>query len=303
MRIAVTGATGTIGRALVAALEARGDEVLALSRNPEKARRTLGVEVLGWTHPKLEPAPAEAMERADAVVNLQGEPIDTRWSDEAKHEIHASRILGTRNLVEGLRLCDTRPGVLVSQSAAGWYGAHGDEPVDEEVPAARDFLAQVTVDWEHEARMAEDLGVRVALSRTGEVLTAEGGALRAMLTPFRLGVGGPVAGGRQYMPWISIDDEVRAVMFLIDNPNASGPFNLTAPNPVTNAEFSRILGAVLRRPAIIPMPGFALKLLFGEMSSVVTTGARVIPGRLTDLGFEFQHPELEPALRHVLGRA
>jgi len=197
MKIVMTGATGTIGAALVEALDQRGDDVVVLSRDVAKARRALGVQAFEWTHPKLEPAPSEVLEGADAVVNLLGEPVAQRWTEEAKHEIHSSRILGTRNLIEGLKMTDRRPPVLVSQSATGWYGARGDEPVDESTPAARDFLAQVTVDWEHEARTAEDLGMRVVLARTGVVLTARGGALKQMLTPFKLGVGGPVAGGHQ----------------------------------------------------------------------------------------------------------
>jgi uncharacterized protein (TIGR01777 family) len=300
MKIVVTGATGTIGAALVEALDERGDTVVALARDVAKARRTLGVAAVEWTHPKLEPAPSDALEGADAVVNLLGEPVAQRWSEEAKHEIHSSRILGTRNLIEGIRIADRRPSVLVSQSATGWYGARGAEPVDESTPAARDFLAQVVVDWEHEARTAEDLGLRVALPRTGVVLTAEGGALKQMLPPFRAGIGGPVAGGSQYVPWISIEDEVGALLLCIDNDAASGPINLVGPAPATNAELSKALGRVLRRPAVAPVPAFALRLLYGEMAQIVTTGANVRPARLEALGYEFRQPELEGALRAAL---
>ncbi|MEA2348397.1 MAG: uncharacterized protein QOG62_2184 [Thermoleophilaceae bacterium] len=302
MRIVVTGATGTIGPALVKELEARGDEVVALVRDPAKGRRLLGVESVAWTHPKLEVAPREAIEGADAVVNLLGEPVAQRWTEEAKHEIHSSRVLGTRNLVEGIALADRRPKVLVSGSATGWYGARGDEKVDETTPAARDYLAQVTVDWEHEARRAEDLGLRVVLTRTGVVLSPDGGALAKMLPPFKLGVGGPVAGGKQYMPWIHVDDVVGAILFSIDNDEASGPINLSAPTPVTNAEFSKALGRVLKRPAFAPVPAFAIKALYGEMSEIVTTGARAVPRRLEELGYTFRQPELEAALRAALNR-
>lgn len=302
MKVVVTGATGLIGAALVSALEARGDEVVALCRDVAKARRSLGVEAIEWTHPKVEPAPAEAIEGADAVVNLLGEPVAQRWTEEAKHEIHSSRILGTRNLVEGMRLADKRPSVLVSQSATGWYGARGDEPVDESTPAARDFLAQVTVDWEQEARAAEDLGIRVVLARTGVVLSGKGGALGQMLPPFKLGVGGPVAGGKQHVPWIHLDDEVRALIFCIDNTAASGPVNLVAPASDTNGSLTKALGRVLRRPAFAPVPEFALKLLYGEMAMIVVTGANVRPTRLEELGYRFTEPELEPALRSALGR-
>jgi uncharacterized protein (TIGR01777 family) len=302
LRIVVSGATGTIGRALVEALDARGDEVVALARDVAKARRVLGVEAVAWTHPKLEPAPREPLERADAVVNLLGEPVAQRWTEEARHEIHSSRLLGTRNLIEGLRICDRRPPVLVSQSATGWYGARGDEVVDEGEPAGRDFLAQVTVDWEHEARHAEDLGMRVVLTRTGVVLARDGGALARMLPAFRLGVGGPVAGGCQWVPWVEIDDVAGAIVHTITTDAASGPVNVVAPNPATNAELARALGRVLRRPAVMPVPGAALRLLYGEMAQVVTTGARVVPRRLQELGYTFRQPELEPALRAALGR-
>jgi len=302
MRVAVTGATGLIGQALVEALEERGDEVVALARNVAKARRLLGVKAVEWTHPKLEPAPSQALEGMDAVVNLLGEPVAQRWTEEVKHEIHASRILGTRNLVEGLRICERRPGVLVSGSAIGWYGARGDEPVDEDEPAARDYLAQVTVDWEQEARIAEDLGMRVAISRTGIVLSADGGALAQMLTPFRLGLGGPIAGGAQHFSWIHIDDEVRALLFLIDDERASGPVNLVAPASDTNGDLTRALGRVLNRPAFMPVPAFVLRLLYGEMAEGVVTGANVVPARLNRLDFTFRHPVLEGALRAALGR-
>jgi len=233
------------------------------------------------------------------VVHLAGEPIAQRWSDDARRRIRASRELGTRNLVAGLRAAtEPRPRVLVSQSASGWYGPRGDERVDESEPAASgDWLAEVVAAWENEARAAEELGMRVALTRTGVVLAEEGGALEKMLPPFKLGVGGPVAGGGQYVPWIHLDDVVGAMLFCLDDERAGGPINLTAPDPVTNKELSKTLGHVLVRPAITPVPAFAVKLLYGEMASIVITGARLVPKRLQELGYEYRRPELEPALR------
>jgi uncharacterized protein (TIGR01777 family) len=231
------------------------------------------------------------------VVNLLGEPIAQRWSDSARREIHDSRVLSTRNLVTGLAELSEPPGVLVSQSGGGYYGPRGEEPVDESGAPGDDFLARLSVDWEGEARKAEELGVRVALTRTGVVLSPSGGALEKMLPFFKLGVGGPVAGGRQYVPWIHLDDVVGALIFCIDNPGARGPVNASAPEPVTNAELSKTLGRVLHRPAFAPVPAFAVKLLYGDMASVVTTGVRMVPRKLQELGYEFKHPDLEPALR------
>jgi uncharacterized protein (TIGR01777 family) len=305
MRVAVTGATGLIGQTLVKALADRGDQVVALSRDAERARQALGdrVEAHSWPNPTGAPPPEAALAGADAVVHLLGEPVAQRWSDEAKERIRHSRVDGTRSLVQGLLAVapDRRPAVLVSQSASGFYGPRGDEELTEDAPAGDDFLAGVVVGWEGEAtRAAAEL--RVALTRTGVVLSPEGGALAKMLPFFRLGVGGPVAGGRQYVPWIHLDDVVGALMFCLDNADAAGPVNLAAPNPVTNAELSRTLGRVLNRPAVLPVPAFALKLLYGEMAQIVVTGQRVVPARLNQLGYEFRHPDLEAALRDVLGR-
>jgi uncharacterized protein (TIGR01777 family) len=201
--------------------------------------------------------------------------------------------------VEGLRACgEPRPRVLVSQSAIGIYGAHGDEPVDESTPpASGDFLADVVGAWEREARAAEELGMRVVLPRTGVVLADTGGALEKMLPPFKLGVGGPVAGGGQYVSWIHLDDVVGVFLLCLDDERASGPINVTAPEPVTNKVLSKTLGHVLVRPAVTPVPAFAVKLLYGDMASIVTTGARVMPKRLEELGYQYRWPELEPALR------
>ncbi len=306
MKVTVTGATGTLGRTVVAALQARGDEVTALSRDAAAAREKLGqrVRALEWKAPKSELPPAAALSGQDAVVHLLGEPVAQRWSDHAKSEIRDSRVLATRNLVAALRELDeaARPGVLVSQSATGWYGPRGDERVTEGEPAGADFLARVCVEWEAEARKAEELGPRVALTRTGVVLSEDGGALEKMLPAFKLGVGGPVAGGGQYVPWIHAEDIVGALLFCLDTEAATGPLNLTAPEPVTNKELSKALGSVLHRPSAAPVPGLAIKALYGEMASIVTTGVRAVPARLQELGYEFRQPDLEPALRAATGR-
>jgi hypothetical protein len=305
MRVAVTGATGLIGGAVVAALTARGDEVTALSRDAERARAALpaGADAAAWPDPKAEPAPLDALRGRDGVVNLLGEQIAQRWSDDVKHEIRDSRILSTRNLVAALAELPEaeRPKVLVSGSGAGWYGHRGDERLDESAPAGDDFLAQVTVDWEAEARRAEELGMRVVLNRTGVVLSPSGGALAKMLPFFKAGIGGPVAGGTQYMPWIHLDDVAGAILFELDTDAASGPVNLSAPEPATNRELSKALGRALRRPAIAPVPAIAVKLLYGQMAEIVTTGQRAVPGKLTELGYRFRQPDLEAALRDATG--
>jgi uncharacterized protein (TIGR01777 family) len=299
MRVAVTGATGLIGGALVGERRGRGDEPVALSRDAARAKERLGVDAYEWKTPKSEPPPLEALRGSDAVVNLLGETIAQRWSDDTRREILDSRIPTTRNLVAALAELPEgeRPRVLVSQSASGWYGARGEERLDEAEPAGDDFLARLTVDWEAEADRAEELGVRVVLTRTGVVLSDSGGALEKMLPFFKLGVGGPVAGGDQYVPWIHLDDLVGALLFALDNDAVRGPVNVTAPEPVTNKELSRTLGRVLHRPAFAPVPALAVKTLYGEMASIVTTGQRAVPTRLEELGYEFRRPDLEEALR------
>lgn len=306
-RVLVTGATGTIGRGVVEALRERGDGVIAISRDPARAATELGgsgVEVHSWTGPASAPPPGEALSGADAVVHLLGEPVAQRWSAEAKVKIRDSRVQSTRRLVAALRELpnEQRPTVLVSQSAVGFYGASDDRELDEDAPPGTDFLAGVVSAWEQEAKAAEPV-MRVVRTRTGVVLTASGGALARMLPFFRLGIGGPVAGGRQYTPWIHLDDTVAAILFCIDNEAPTGPLNVTAPSPVTNNDFSRALGRALHRPAVLPVPGLALRLLYGEMAQIVTTGQRVVPRRLTELGFQFRHPEVERALIDVLGHA
>lgn len=302
MRVAVTGATGLIGPRLVRSLQARGDEVTVLSRNPERAKDTLpGVEAVRWDLMR-EPAPAEALRRRDAVVHLAGEGIAQRWTKSAKQAIRESRAMGTRELVRGLASLAQaeRPGVLVSSSGVGYYGAHGDEPIDEEAPAGSDFLAQVCVAWEAEARAAERLGVRVVRLRTGVVLDPGGGALGKMLPPFKLGVGGPVAGGRQYISWIHVDDLVGIAIAAIDSARWHGAVNATAPEPQRNRDFSKALGRALRRPSLLPVPGAALQLLYGEMAAIVTRGVRALPARALVNGYEYRYPQLDGALRAAL---
>jgi uncharacterized protein len=305
VRVAVTGATGLIGRAAVRAMLGRGDEVIGLVRDTARARLALGasVELHSWPDPKQASPPSDALERADAVLHLLGEPIAQRWTAEAKREIRDSRVLGTRSLVAGLAAIPEadRPRTLVSQSAVGYYGPRGDEAVDESAAAGRDFLAEVVVDWEREASRGAP-GVRVALTRTGVVLSPQGGALAKMLPPFRIGVGGPVAGGRQYVPWIHLDDVVGAMLLCLEDDRATGPVNLAAPSPVTNGQLSKALGSVLRRPAVLPVPALALRGLYGEMATIVLTGQRVTPTRLQQLGYRFEYTELEAALRDVLSR-
>ena len=299
MKVTITGATGLIGTALVGALKARGDEVTVLSRNPERAARELGVEAAAWD-PLAEPAPAAAISGRDAVVHLAGEPVAQRWTDEVKRSIRTSRDVGTANLVAGIAASEPRPAVLVSSSAVGYYGKHGDEIVTEDTPAGADFLAEVCVEWERRARAAEELGLRVVIVRTGVVLDANGGALKTMLPPFKAGVGGPVAGGKQYMPWIALDDIVGIYLAAIDESSWSGPVNGTAPNPVTNAEFSKALGRALSRPAVFPVPAFAIRALYGEMAEIVTEGQRAVPERTLGFGYDFRQPELDAALVSAL---
>jgi uncharacterized protein len=309
VRVTVTGATGLIGSSLVSVLKARGDEVTVLSRDPRRAGARLGVQAERWDS-TVEAAPADALAGRDAVVHLAGEPVAQRWSAAAKRAIRESRVAGTRNLVAGLATAsptgegtpqDARPRILISASAIGYYGAHGDEPLDEEAPAGSDFLAQVCAAWEAESSAAGELGLRAVQVRTGVVLDRAGGALAKMLPPFRLGVGGPVAGGRQYMSWIHREDLVGMMLAALADDSWSGPINATAPEPVRNAEFSHALGRALHRPSLLPVPGAALRLLYGEMAEIVTSGARALPAKPLMLGYAFRHAQLDEALRSALG--
>jgi uncharacterized protein (TIGR01777 family) len=303
MRVLVTGASGFLGSRVCDALLARGDEVIGLSRDPERARGAN--PTVGWHawNAAVERPPASALEGVDVVVNLIGEPIDQRWTDEAKRRIRDSRERATKNLVDALSAADPRPRALVSQSAVGYYGDRGDAMVDESTPPGTGFDSGICASWEAAAQAAEDIGLRVAVIRTGLVLDPENGLLKQLLLPFKLGLGGPIAGGRQYMPWIHVDDWTRLAVWVVDGEDRGGAYNGTAPNPVTNAEFSKTLGRVLGRPAVLPVPKLAMKARFGsELGEVVTGGQRVVPRRALDGGFEFAYPELEPALRNLLGR-
>ena len=299
MKVTVTGATGLIGPKLVAALTARGDEVTVLSRDPDRARGALGVDAQRWDL-LSEPAPVAALAGRDAVVHLAGEPVAQRWSHAVKQAIRASRETGTRNLVAGIEQASPRPATLASSSAVGYYGKHGDERLDETAAAGEDFLARTCVVWEREALAAGDLGLRVVTIRTGVVLDSGGGALKAMLPPFKAGVGGPVAGGRQYIPWIHVEDIVGLYLAALDDDAWSGPVNGSAPEPVTNRDFSKALGRALHRPAIAPVPALALRVLYGEMAEIVTEGQRAIPARALAAGHVFAHPDLDEALGSAL---
>jgi uncharacterized protein (TIGR01777 family) len=233
----------------------------------------------------------------DGVIHLAGEPLAQRWTDDAKRRIRESRELGTRRIVDALGAANPRPGVLVSQSAEGIY-PRASEPVAEDAPPGSGFLSEVVQAWEREARAADELGVRVAVARTGVMLSREGGALPKMLFPFMLGVGGPVAGGTQPFPWVHVDDAAGALIFLLDTEAARGPVNVVAPDSQTNRSFTKALGRVIRRPTVLPIPGFAMKLLYGEMSQTVTEGSNPDPSKLQALGYRFRRPELDAALRH-----
>ena len=305
LRVTVTGATGLVGSRLLQSLAARDAEVTVLTRDPARAGSRLPscggppVHVIAWD-PLSAPAPAEALSGRDAVVHLAGENISQRWTAKARQAIRESRVQGTRNLVEGLKAAEPRPGVLLSGSAIGYYGPRGAEPLDEDAPAGGDFLAEICAAWEAEAERARELGMRVVLSRTGVVLDQHGGALAQMLTPFRLGVGGPIAGGAQYLSWIHVEDLAEMFVAALGDERWSGPINATAPEPASNREFSKALGSALKRPAVMPLPGFALHLLYGEMAEIITTGVRAMPAKALVLGYRFRHPELAGALRSVL---
>lgn len=285
-RIAITGGTGRVGSLLVDELRGRGDEVTVLSRSKGDVR---------WD-PMSGPAPTEALEGRDAVVHLAGEDIAQRWNDETLARIKDSREIGTRNLVAGIEAADPRPKALISASAVGYYG-HRPDPIDEDAPPGDDLLAEICKVWEREAERAP---VRVVLVRTGVVLDRHGGALEKMLLPFRLGVGGPVAGGRQPMPWIHLEDVIGIYLAAIDDERWTGAVNATAPNPVSNREFSKALGRALHRPAIAPVPAFAIKLLYGGMAKLVIDGQHALPRRTTELGYRFRHPHVDEALQSAL---
>ncbi len=274
MRVTITGASGLIGTKLADALKQRGDEVIPVSLRDPDAKIEIG----------------------DVVVHLAGENVAQKWTDEARKRIRDSRVDGTRRLVTAINEAPVKPRALISSSAVGYYGKHGDERITEDSPPGDDFLAEVCVAWEAEAQKAETRVVRV---RTGVVLDKNGGALSKMLTPFKLGVGGPVASGKQYMPWIHLDDVVGIYLAAIDGEHWTGPVNGTAPEPVTNKEFSRALGRALHRPAIAPIPAFAIRTLYGDMAEIVTEGQRAVPKRTLELGYTFKYTDLDEALKQA----
>jgi uncharacterized protein (TIGR01777 family) len=290
-----------IGSAVCDALLARGDEVVGLSRNPARARESSPTVRWHAWNPTLERPPHEAVAGVHGVVNLLGESLNQRLTEDAKRRIRESREVATHNLVQALAAADPKPRVLVSQSAVGYYGDRGDAVVDESAEPGAGFAADVPVAWEAAAREAERAGLRVVVVRSGLVLDRRGGLLKQLLLPFRLGIGGPIAGGRQYMSWIHIDDEVGILLWALDNERVSGTVNATAPDPVTNREFSKTLGRVLGRPAVMPVPKLALSAMYGgELAETVVGSLRVIPRRAQDLGYQFRYPTLEPALRAAL---
>jgi len=296
LRVLVTGASGLIGSAVGAALLERGDDVVGLSRDPQRARAgTPRVDWVAWDEL------AAALAGVDGVINLAGEPVDQRWTDEAKQRMWDSRVVATRNLVQAIETSTARPRVLVSGSMASYYGDGGDAILDESAPAGNRFDSQICVAWEAAANEARALGLRVVVVRIGLVLDKRGGVLAPLLAPFRLGLGGPFAGGRQFMPWIHIDDEVGILLWALDDERVSGPLNGTAPEPVTNRDFAQTLGRVLGRPALVPIPKLAVRALRGaELADAAAGGPRAVPRRALELGYPFRHPELEAALRAAL---
>jgi len=302
MKVLVTGASGRIGKALCDELLKRGDEVVGLTRDPDKAGEAQPRVTWHAWEPTLERPPAAAFEGVDGVVNLVGEKIDQRWTDDAKRKIMDSRKVSTHNLVGAIEGLTTRPNVLVSQSAVGYYGDRGDEELDEASAPGEGFDSGVCVEWEKAAHEVDPTGVRLVIVRTGQVMETGGGILGELLLPFKLGLGGPLAGGRQWLPWIHLSDEIGVLTWALDNDSVSGVVNGTAPNPVTNKEWSKALGRALGRPAVLPIPGLAVEVKFGrEFGKVAQGGQRVLPKRTEELGYAFKFPAIDGALRDLVG--
>jgi hypothetical protein len=301
--ILITGATGFIGRRLSAALKEKECELAIVSREPRRTSAQLPQARLveAW-NPVQEPAPVSMIEQVQAIVHLAGESVAGRWTEAKKRAIRHSRVQGTRNLVAAIAQAQTRPRVLVSASAVGYYGNRGDETLTEASAPGSDFLAEVCQAWEAEARRAEAHGVRVVCLRIGIVLGRDGGALQRMLPPFQLGLGGPLGSGRQWMPWVQRDDVAGLAIHALENETISGSVNATAPEPVRNSEFTKTLGRVLSRPTLFPVPELALKLLMGEFATVLLASQRVLPARAQAAGYVFRYPALESALRACLKR-
>jgi uncharacterized protein len=301
MRIILTGGTGLIGRALAANLVADGHETIVLTRNPSASTRLpSAVKLVNWDAATAT-GWGEFVDGADAIVNLAGEGIaDGRWSEKRKERIYASRVNAGAAVMQAIEAAERKPKVLIQSSAVGYYGPSTDRILTEDAAPGADFLSQVCFDWEASTAGAERYGVRRVVIRTGIVLSNDGGAWPKIVLPFRLFAGGQIGSGRQYWPWIHLDDEVAAIRFLIENPETSGVFNLSAPTPLANREFASKLGAVMGRPAFLPAPAFALQLVFGEMSTVLLDGQRAVPQRLEQAGFRFRYPEAEAAFRALL---
>jgi uncharacterized protein (TIGR01777 family) len=304
MHALITGGTGLIGTALTQSLLADGHRVTILTRQQNPSLPS-GAVAQVWDAKTAE-GWGPVINDVDAVINLAGEslaghgPLPARWTDARKASIRESRLNAGHALAQAIDSATKPPQVLVQASGVGYYGTHEDEPIDENAPAGTDFLGTLAVDWEASTQPVESKGVRRAIIRTGAVLSVNGGALPKLLLPYRLFVGGPLGTGRQFMPWIHIADEVNAIRFLIDQSAAQGAFNLCSPHPVTNREFGNVLGRVINRPSLLPVPAFAMHALFGEVANVVLEGQRALPRRLQSLGYTFRFPELEPALRDLL---
>jgi uncharacterized protein (TIGR01777 family) len=298
----MTGATGFIGRALALRLLGEGHAVTALVRDEARARSRLGGDIDILPEAAGDAAMRDALAWSDAVVNLAGEPLIGRWTAKRKQKIIASRVEFTERLVAAMRDAESTPRTLISASAVGYYGDRGDEILSEDSAAADGFLSDLCTRWEQAAMRAEELGTRVVTLRTGIVLGREGGALAKLLTPFRLGLGGPIGSGQQYMPWIHLHDHVELTSAALRDDRLRGPLNLTAPEPVTSATFAKALGRALRRPAFLPLPSFALKAALGEAATVLLSSQRAVPQQAVAAGFSFQYPEIDEALAHIVGR-
>jgi len=304
MRVIIPGGSGLIGAALSKALVADGHETVILSRSPEKIKRApAGVRLHKWDGGSGE-GWRELAQGDYAIVNLAGETIAQRWSKESKQAIRQSRIAAGRAVMDLINSAEVKPRVLIQSSAVGYYGTKtGDAQVTESFSPGDDFLSKVCFDWEISTAQASKLGIRRPIIRTGIVLSTQGGALPQQLLPFKLFAGGSVGSGKQWYPWIHIDDEVRAIQFLLANDKADGPFNLTAPNPVTNKAFGKAIGEAMGRPAVMPAPGFAMKAIFGDMALLLLEGQRAVPQKLLELGFIFKFETAQAALRDLLGAA
>ena len=298
MRILITGASGLIGTALQKSFEEKGYEMLLASRSEPKSERDIQWNAdAGFADEDL-----LRLEGLDAVIHLAGESISAlRWTDEKKKAIRDSRVHGTRTMIEAFARLEKKPKVFISASAIGFYGDRGDEEMTETNSVGDTFLSEVSKEWESESRRAEDMGIRTVLLRNGIVLSKDGGALATMMTPFKLGVGGVVGSGKQWMSWVSLDDAVGIVNYALENENLRGAVNVVSPNPVTNEEFTKTLGEVLYRPTFLPLPEFVVNLVFGEMGdALLIDSTRVVPKRLLDSGFKFRYPEIKSALENAV---